>query len=136
MSGIPADVVIVGAGIVGSCTAYELARRGRRVVLIEQFDFGHACGSSHGESRIIRRTYPEPYYAAMMPTAYDLWHAAEVEFGQRVITTTGGLDFGSNSERLKRSSGGRPTQSINSGPKSVCRLSFGDCNGVGGDVLQ
>jgi sarcosine oxidase/L-pipecolate oxidase len=87
--------VIVGAGIVGSCTAYHLARRGRRVVLLEQFDFGHARGSSHGESRIIRRTYPEAYYAAMMPTAYDLWCAAEVEFGQRVITTTGGLDFGS-----------------------------------------
>ena len=59
MCDIPADVVIVGAGIVGSCTAYQLARRGRRVVIVEQFDFGHACGSSHGESRIIRRTYPE-----------------------------------------------------------------------------
>ena len=31
----------------------------------------------------------------MMPTAYELWAAAEAEFGQRVITTTGGLDFGS-----------------------------------------
>jgi sarcosine oxidase/L-pipecolate oxidase len=57
------DVIVVGAGIMGSATAWELARRGQKVVLLEQFDFLHRRGSSHGESRIIRRTYPQDYYS-------------------------------------------------------------------------
>ncbi|CAI5984847.1 unnamed protein product [Closterium sp. NIES-64] len=35
------DVVVVGAGIMGSCAAYELAKRGRTVLLLEQFDLLH-----------------------------------------------------------------------------------------------
>lgn len=38
------DVIVVGAGIMGSCTAYELAKRGLQVLLLEQFDFLHRRG--------------------------------------------------------------------------------------------
>eukprot|EP00897_Mesotaenium_endlicherianum_P004016 jgi/Mesen1/3642/ME000020S03170 len=88
------DVVVIGAGIMGSCTAYELAMRGQSVLLLEQFDLLHRRGSSHGESRIIRKTYPEEYYTCMMVRAYELWEAAHRDAGYSVITPTGGLDFG------------------------------------------
>lgn len=38
------DVVVVGAGIMGSCAAYACASRGLRVLLIDQFDFLHRKG--------------------------------------------------------------------------------------------
>ena len=88
------DLVVVGAGIIGSCTAYAAARRGLSVLLVEQHQLLHHQGSSHGLSRIIRPTYPEDYYASMMNTAYRLWDEAEAEADEAVITRTGGLDFG------------------------------------------
>ena len=87
------DVVVVGGGVNGSSTAFELAGRGLRVALLEQFDFLHRRGSSHGESRIIRRTYPQRHYTAGMGQAYELWDAAQREYGSSVFTRTGGLDF-------------------------------------------
>ncbi|GAQ89326.1 sarcosine oxidase [Klebsormidium nitens] len=94
MADITHDVIVVGAGIMGSATAWELTRRGRTVLLLEQFDFLHRRGSSHGESRIIRRTYPQDYYTKMMELSYNLWEEAQQEAGVRVYTQTGGLDFG------------------------------------------
>ncbi|KAL2650570.1 hypothetical protein R1flu_018698 [Riccia fluitans] len=89
------DVVVVGAGIMGSCTTYELAKRKKSVLLLEQFDFLHRRGSSHGETRTIRITYPEDYYTKMMFEAYNLWTEAERDAGYAVYTKTGQLDFGS-----------------------------------------
>lgn len=48
------DVVVVGAGVIGSATAYYAAKevgQGSKVLLLEQFDFLHRRGSSHGDSR-------------------------------------------------------------------------------------
>lgn len=53
-----------------------------------------AAGSSHGESRIIRRTYPEDWYTQMMPGAYRLWGEAAADAGYTALTATGSLDFG------------------------------------------
>ena len=88
------DVVVVGAGIMGSCAAYHLSKRGKRVLLLEQFELLHRRGSSHGDSRIIRRTYPETFNTEMMSLAYPLWENAQREAGQSVYTKTGGLDWG------------------------------------------
>lgn len=88
------DVIVVGAGIMGSCTAYEVAKRGRSVLLLEQFDFLHHLGSSHGESRTIRYTYPEPYYIPMALESFQLWEQAQSEIGYRVITKTTHFDLG------------------------------------------
>ncbi|XP_026663081.2 probable sarcosine oxidase [Phoenix dactylifera] len=93
-SGDRFDVVVVGAGIMGSCTAYEVAKRGEKVLLLEKFDFLHHLGSSHGESRTIRATYPEDYYASMALESYRLWEEAESEIGYRVLTKTPHLDIG------------------------------------------
>ena len=51
MESLHARNVIIGAGAMGSATAYHLARRGEPVLLLEQFALGHDRGSSHGAAR-------------------------------------------------------------------------------------
>lgn len=41
------DIIVVGGGIFGICTAWDAALRGLSVCLIEQGDFGHATSASH-----------------------------------------------------------------------------------------
>ena len=79
------DVIVVGLGAMGSATAWQLARRGRRVLGLEQFSAGHARGSSYGESRIIREIYFEhPSYVPLVRRAYALWEDLERESGTRL----------------------------------------------------
>ena len=71
---IASSVIVVGAGAMGAATAYHLAKRGAEVTALEQFELGHARGSSHGESRIIRKAYYEHRdYVPLLLRAYDLW---------------------------------------------------------------
>jgi sarcosine oxidase len=92
---MPIDVVVVGLGIMGSATAFSLARRGQRVVGIERFDLGHDRGSSHGATRIIRLGYFEhPSYVPLLRRAYELWHAVEMEAGERLLHVTGVIEIG------------------------------------------
>ncbi|HZA77960.1 MAG TPA: FAD-dependent oxidoreductase [Acidimicrobiales bacterium] len=88
------DVAVIGAGAMGSATAWWLARRGRSVALIEQFAQGHARGSSHGASRIFRYAYADPRYVRMAQEALPLWRELEDDVGQPLLEITGGLDHG------------------------------------------
>ncbi|XP_042496583.1 probable sarcosine oxidase [Macadamia integrifolia] len=98
-SGDQFDVIIVGAGIMGSCTAYQTAKRGHKVLLLEQFDFLHHRGSSHGESRTIRATYPEHYYSSMVIESSRLWEEAQSEIGYQVHYKTIHFDFGPTDDK-------------------------------------
>src|SRR5215510_1960745 len=51
------DVAVVGAGVFGAWTALVLARRGKRVLLLDAYGPGHSRSSSGDESRIIRMGY-------------------------------------------------------------------------------
>lgn len=106
------DVIVVGAGIMGSCTAYNTARCNLKTLLLDQFDFLHHRGSSHGESRTLRATYPEPYYSSMVLESARLWEEAQSEIGFRVYFPAPQLDMGpatdpslSAAVRTSRSSG-------------------------------
>jgi sarcosine oxidase len=91
----PADVVVVGLGAMGSHALWRLAKRGLRVVGVEQFTPGHDRGSSHGESRIIRTAYSEgPGYVPLVLHAWRLWDELESESGQRLLERCGGLMLG------------------------------------------
>ncbi|MGE0599315.1 MAG: N-methyl-L-tryptophan oxidase [Dehalococcoidia bacterium] len=90
----PFDVVVIGAGAVGSAAAYHLARSGRRGLLLEQFQVGHDRGSSHGQSRIIRHSYYSADYASLAPEAFAMWRELERESGANLLTMTGGIDMG------------------------------------------
>ena len=92
--------VVVGAGLAGAATAWQLARRGADVTVLESFAPGHAFGSSHGSARIIRRAYADPFYAALTGEAWTDWADLEAETGEQVVTRTGGIDFGHEGEVL------------------------------------
>ena len=91
------DIVVVGAGVIGSATAWWLARWGVDVVLVEQYEAGHTRGSSHGSTRIFRLAYPQPAYVDMARRALRLWRELEAESGVEVLATTGGIDYGAPS---------------------------------------
>lgn len=88
------DVIVVGAGAMGSATAWALAQRGKKVLLLEQFTVGHTRGSSHGGSRIVRYAHPEPEYAALMPPIFALWRDLEAQSGESLMQICGGLYIG------------------------------------------
>jgi sarcosine oxidase len=89
------DDIVVGVGGSGSAAVYYLAKRGRKVLGIEQFDIAHELGSSHGLSRIIRKAYHEsPDYVALVERAYELWFELERESGQKLLSQTGCLNIG------------------------------------------
>ncbi|NDE14481.1 N-methyl-L-tryptophan oxidase [bacterium] len=84
------DVIVVGIGGMGSATAWQLARRGVRVLGLEQFDAAHDKGASHGDTRLIRKAYFEhPDYVPLLNRAYDLWDDLEAESGRRLFHRTG-----------------------------------------------
>lgn len=91
---IDAEVVVVGAGVMGSATAWRLAEAGREVVVLEQFHVGHDRGSSHGRSRIFRFSYHDPMYVQMARESLALWRELEARSGEALIRVTGGLDAG------------------------------------------
>ena len=87
------DVIIVGVGGMGSAAAWQLARRGRRVLGIERYDIPHGLGSSHGVTRIIRLPYYEdPAYVPLLRRAYELWREIEAASGQELLVITGSVD--------------------------------------------
>ena len=61
---------------------------------LEQFEFGHARGSSHDWSRIIRLSYFSPAYVRLAKEAYAAWESLERDAGEQVVFKTGGLDIG------------------------------------------
>lgn len=89
------NAIVVGLGAMGSATLYHLARRGWRVLGLEQLTPANAMGSSHGDSRIIREMYFEhPLYVPLVQRAYDLWSDLERESGKSLMTINGGLMIG------------------------------------------
>lgn len=87
------DVIVVGGGVAGSATVDELSRRGKKVLLLEQFHEAHSRGSSHGDGRIIRYAYPEDIYLKMADISYKGWRDLERRSGDTVLTICGGVDI-------------------------------------------
>ena len=90
-----ADAVVVGLGAMGSAAAWQLARRGRRVVGLEQHTADHALGSSHGRSRIFRVAYEQDDYVALAVEALGLWRQLEDDAQTTILEQTGAIDHGS-----------------------------------------
>ncbi len=95
------DVIIVGLGGMGSAAAWQLAKRGQKVLGLERFDIPHNMGSSHGVSRIIRLPYYEdPAYVPLLRRAMELWREAEAASGRELMVTTGSIDAGPEDDGL------------------------------------
>ncbi|HYR76879.1 MAG TPA: FAD-dependent oxidoreductase [Pyrinomonadaceae bacterium] len=75
------DVAVVGAGVFGAWTAYQLQRTGKRVVLIDAYGPANSRSSSGDESRILRMGYgADEIYTRSAMRSQQLWQ----EFFARV----------------------------------------------------
>ena len=86
------DVLILGLGAMGSATAYQLAKRGMKVIGLDQFTPPHAQGSTHGESRITREAIGEgEEFVPLARRSHQLWREIEAATGERLLNACGGL---------------------------------------------
>ncbi len=94
------DLIVIGAGAMGSAAAYHAAKAGRHVLLLEQYGIDHQRGSSYGYSRIIRYAYDHPVYVGLAKAAFAAWRDFEAESGETIYVRTGGIDFSPPGEPL------------------------------------
>jgi sarcosine oxidase len=86
-------IAVIGAGVMGLATARALDRQGQSVVVYEQFESGHARGSSHGRSRIFRLAYAEEEYVRLAQESLGLWRRLEAETGETLLELNGLLEI-------------------------------------------
>ena len=75
-SGKSYDVAVIGAGVFGSWTAYQLQRAGKKVILLDAYGPANSRASSGGESRVIRMGYgSDEVYTRWSMRSLEMWQA-------------------------------------------------------------
>src|SRR5215213_1440984 len=86
------DVAVIGAGVFGAWTAYQLSLNGAAVLLLDAYGPGNSRASSGGESRIIRLGYgPDEIYSRSAQRSFVLWQQLSESVDQVLIQPTGVL---------------------------------------------
>ncbi|HEU4794314.1 MAG TPA: FAD-dependent oxidoreductase [Pyrinomonadaceae bacterium] len=88
------DVAVIGAGVFGVWTAYQLRRSGASVLLLDAYGPGNSRASSGGESRIMRLGYgPDEIYTRSAQRSLQLWQEffAEIDSPTPLFHRTGVL---------------------------------------------
>jgi len=94
------DVAVIGLGAMGSAAAWQAAKRGAKVLGIDQFRPPHALGSSHGDTRITRLAIGEgEQYTPLVLRSNEIWREVERETGEELHVVTGGLIISSPATR-------------------------------------
>ncbi|WP_426622060.1 FAD-dependent oxidoreductase [Microbacterium sp. As-52] len=88
------DVVVVGGGVMGLATAWELVRRGRRPVVVDRFARGHHEGASHGATRNFNNAYDEDHYLDLLVRARAGWDALGDVDGEPLLRLHGLVTHG------------------------------------------
>ncbi|KAF2071075.1 hypothetical protein CYY_007612 [Polysphondylium violaceum] len=88
------STIVIGGGVIGASCAYQLSKDGGNVLLLDQYHMAHDNGSSHGDGRIIRFSYPEDIYIELAKIVYPMWKDIEKESNTKLYQMTGGIDFG------------------------------------------
>ena len=86
------DVVVVGAGVFGSWTAWHLAQRKLKVLVLDAYGAAHSRASSGGETRIIRMSYAsDEIYTRWSQRSLAQWKKLSGACGQQLFQQTGVL---------------------------------------------
>ncbi|WP_299726131.1 FAD-binding oxidoreductase [uncultured Tateyamaria sp.] len=92
-----ADVVVIGGGVIGVCTALYLARDGKRVVLLEK---GRIAGEQSARNwGWIRQQGRDPDELPIMIEANQLWRDLAGETNVDIGLTTGGVTYLAHTEK-------------------------------------
>lgn len=99
------DVVVVGAGVFGAWTAWHLANRKQRVLIVDSYGVAHSRASSGGESRIIRMGYgTDEIYTRWSQRSLAQWKELSAASGPPLFHPTGVLWLaGEDDTRLRES---------------------------------
>ncbi|XP_063874701.1 peroxisomal sarcosine oxidase-like [Scylla paramamosain] len=97
------DVVVLGAGVIGSCAALSLRRAGQNTLLIDQFRLPHNNGSSGGQARIIRlANVGPPQLTPIMDDAYKQWLQISDLVKEELISPAPLLHVSRSEEKIKQ----------------------------------
>jgi sarcosine oxidase len=89
------DVIVVGAGAVGSSALRAASETGARVLCLELYTPAHTRGSSHGQSRIFRHAYFEhPDYVPLLRHSTTRFESLERESKASLLHRCGMLVVG------------------------------------------
>jgi len=92
VSGRTFDVAVVGAGVFGAWTAYQLQQSRKRVVLIDAHGPGNSLSSSGDESRIVRMGYgADEIYTRSALRSLKLWKDLSAQIEEPLFHQTGVL---------------------------------------------
>jgi sarcosine oxidase len=92
------DAIVLGLGAMGSAAVYQLAKRGKKVLGLDQYAPPHTLGSTHGDTRITRQAIGEgAEYVPLSLRSYEIWREIERLTGRDLLTVTGGLIMASQS---------------------------------------
>jgi monomeric sarcosine oxidase len=84
------DVIVVGSGVFGAWTAWQLLRLGRKVLLVDAWGPAHARASSGGESRMTRTVYGrDEIYTRFAWESLDEWRWLSGRSGLPIFHPTG-----------------------------------------------
>ncbi|MEA1882411.1 MAG: FAD-dependent oxidoreductase [Candidatus Marinimicrobia bacterium] len=96
-------IVVIGAGIFGSWTAFHLQKAGHHVTLIDRHGPGNPKASSGGESRMIRGIYGKGYqYIQWTARSLDLWRSCQESWDEVLYIKTGILWMFSDADDYAR----------------------------------
>lgn len=86
------DVCVIGAGVFGAWTAFELRRTGRQVILVDAYGAGNSRSSSGDESRIIRMGYGvDEIYTRSAQRSLQRWKEFFANGNEQLFHQTGVL---------------------------------------------
>lgn len=86
------DVAVVGAGVFGAWTAYQLRQSGKSITLIDGYGPGNSRSSSGDESRVIRMGYGgDQIYSRSAWRSLQLWKELFARTGEPLFHETGVL---------------------------------------------
>ncbi|MDT8861359.1 N-methyl-L-tryptophan oxidase [Alkalihalobacillus sp. MEB130] len=95
------DVIVVGGGSMGSAACYYLSKKGKNVLMIDQFSIPNTFGSHHGHTRMLRIGYGNGgKYVPLVQESLKLWYELEKETGKELYKKTGALTVGHSESRF------------------------------------
>ena len=86
------DAIVIGAGVFGAWTAWNLQRRGQQVLLLDAWGAAHNRSSSGGETRLIRTEYAgNALYTRWAWESLADWHELSARHDSPIFHQTGAL---------------------------------------------
>jgi glycine/D-amino acid oxidase-like deaminating enzyme len=99
------DVIVVGAGVFGTWTAYHLLKAGRKVAVVDAYGPGSSRASSGGETRVIRMSYgDDEIYTRFSWRSLEQWKELSRQVGHPLFHETGVLWMARDEDPLARQS--------------------------------